>query len=87
LKKSTLIALLFGVAVIAALIFNTLGNRQYRCEICITYLGRTQCRTAAARTRETAQRAAAELACSEIEGNMADRINCPNTPPDSLKWK
>ncbi len=87
LKKSTLIALSFGLLMIGALIYNTLGNRQFRCETCITYNGHTRCRIASARTKETALRAAAELACSEMEGDMRDRINCPNTPPDSVKWK
>jgi len=86
-KKSSAIALVFGLLMIAALIYNTVGNRQYRCEVCITYKGRPQCRTASARTKETALRAAAELACSEIEGGMTDRINCPNTQPDSVTWK
>ena len=87
MKKSTLIALVFGVLLVAALAYNTMGNRQYRCETCITYNGRTNCRTASARTKETAQRAAAELACSEMVNGMRDSINCPNTPPDSVKWK
>jgi hypothetical protein len=87
MKKSSLIALTFGILVIAALVYTTLGNRQFRCEVCITYNGKTQCRIASARTRETAQRTASELACSEMEGNMADRIRCPNTPPDSVTWK
>ena len=87
MKKSTVIALIFGVLLVAALVYNTLGNQQYRCEVCITFKGRTQCRTASARTKETALRAAAELACAGMEGDMRDRINCPNTPPDSVKWK
>ncbi len=87
MKKSSLIALIFGILMVAALIYNTLGNRQYRCETCITYGGHTKCRIASARTKETAQRAAAELACSELEGSMADRIKCPQTTPDSVVWK
>ena len=87
MKKSSLIAIVFGVLIVAALIYNTLGQSQFHCETCITYNGHTRCRTASARTKETAQRAAAELACSELEGSTADRIRCPNTLPDSVKWK
>ncbi len=87
MKKSSAIALVFGLLMIAALVYNTMGNRQYRCEVCITYKDKKQCRIASARNKETALRAAAELACAEVEGGMTDRINCPNTPPDSVTWK
>ena len=86
MKKGTLIAIVFVAAVIAILAFTTLGTRKFRCEVCVTYRGRTQCRAAAASTRETAQRAAVELACAGMEERMTDRINCPATPPDSIKW-
>ena len=87
MKKSSAIALTFALLVIAALVYTTLGTRQFRCEVCITYNGKTQCRIASARTKESALRTASELACSEMEGNMSDRIRCPNTSPDSVTWK
>ena len=86
MKKGAWIVVVFIVAVIAALVFTTFGNRQYRCEVCITFNGKKNCSTAAARTKEAAQRTASETACADLEHNMTDRINCPNTPPDSVKW-
>ena len=85
-KKGAIIVALFAAGLIAALVFTSFGNTKFRCEICISYHGHRACRIAAARTREGAQRAASELACTEMEQSMADRVNCPNTPPDSVKW-
>jgi hypothetical protein len=86
LKKGTWIIVVFCVAVLAALVYTSLGNRQYRCEVCITFNGVKNCRISSARTRESAQRTASENACAEMEHNMTDRMTCPNTPPDSVKW-
>ncbi len=86
MKKSSLIVVVFIAAVVAALVSTTLGNRKYRCEVCISFNGMKTCKTAAARTKEGAQRTASENACADMEHNMTDRFNCPNTPPDSIKW-
>jgi hypothetical protein len=86
LKKGSLIVVLFLVGIVAALVFTTMGTRQYRCEVCITFNGVKNCRISSARTKESAQRTASENACASLEHNMTERINCPNTPPDSVKW-
>jgi hypothetical protein len=85
-KKSSWIVILFGIAIVAALWFTTLGNQKYRCEVCLTFRGQKVCRTAAASNKETAQRTATENACAQVEQSMTDRFNCPGTPPDSVKW-
>ena len=86
MRKGSLIVVVFILAIIGALVYTTLGNRLFRCEVCITFNGQRTCRIASARTKENAQRTASENACAGMEHNMTERINCPNTPPDSVKW-
>jgi hypothetical protein len=85
-KKPVLLGILFTLAVLATLIYTTLGNAKFRCEVCITYKGEKMCRIAAASTKEQALRAATDNACADISHSMTDAVNCPNTPPDSVKW-
>ena len=64
------LAAVFVVAVLAALVYNTIGLHQYTVESCITFKGRRACGTAAGATREEALRSAANIACSGISGHL-----------------
>ena len=46
MSKATIVSILFGLAVLAVLVYSTLGLRQYSCEVCITYNGEQNCATA-----------------------------------------
>jgi len=76
----------FLVAALTALVYNTVGLHQYTVESCITFEGRRGCGTAAGATREEALRSAANIACSGISGGMTDRISCSRTEPDTVRW-
>jgi hypothetical protein len=49
--------------------------------------GRQDCRTAAAATKEQAQRAATDNACALISNGMTESIACSNTPPLKITWQ
>jgi hypothetical protein len=66
--------------------FSTFRTGTFRCRVCITFQGRTDCRTAAAETREEAQRTATVAACAQLAGGMTDSNQCQNTRPDSVEW-
>jgi len=86
MSKVALVSILFGLAVLGALVYSTLGLRQVSCEVCMTFNGRTQCAKASGTTREEAQRTATDTACAPISGGMTESIQCSNTPPDSVTW-
>jgi hypothetical protein len=89
MKKPVVLAtVLFAGAVLAAILYTSLGgaNSKYRVEICITFQGRTECRTARAATRMEAQRTATDNACSLMAGGQSEFERCRNTPPTSEKW-
>ena len=66
MSKTSLLAILFGLAVLGVLIYSTMGLQQYSCNVCITYQGKTNCSTARAPSREEAVRTASDVACAII---------------------
>lgn len=82
------IAIVTGVLVAATvglLVLSTLRQTQVDCEACVTFHGRTQCRTAAGPDRDQATRTAIDNACSFLASGMTDSISCANTQPDSVR--
>ncbi len=86
MKKTVLLGALFAGAVVALVIYSTVGAARFRCEVCITYAGRSACRTASASSREQALRTATENACAQIASGVTETNQCQNTPPDNLRW-
>jgi hypothetical protein len=86
LKKPALIGILLALLILGAIVYTTLGNQDYRCEICMSYKGQTACRIASARTKETAERTARENACAQISSGSFDSLHCENGEPNSIKW-
>ncbi len=76
----------FVVAMLAIIVYSSIGIHPYEVETCITYKGRTNCGAAAGATREQALAAAARIACSSISSGMTESIACDDTPPDSVRW-
>jgi hypothetical protein len=77
---------LFVVALIALIAYSTLHGPRYRVEVCMTYQGRSSCRTVAAKSEEAAVRSGRENACADISSGVTDTIHCQNTEPVSVKW-
>jgi hypothetical protein len=85
-KKTTVIAIAFAAVLLAAIIYTTMGNAKYRCEVCITFHERSACRTAAASTEAQALRTATENTCAQLASGVTDSMQCESTPPSSVVW-
>jgi len=79
-------ALIFVVLVLGTIAFSTFKSQPYRCRVCITFNGQTDCRIGAAQTRMEAQRTATTSACAQLSGGVTMTNQCENTPPTSLEW-
>jgi hypothetical protein len=88
MKKSVIVAVAFGAIVLGAILYTSLGasNSKYRVEICITFQGSTECRTARAATHNEALRTATDNACSLMARGQSEFERCRNTRPTSEKW-
>jgi hypothetical protein len=84
MKKTKILAVVGVVLVVAYIIYSSIGLAQVSCEVCITFRGGTECRTAQGATAEEAQRTATDVACTFLSSGMTDSIACGNTPPVKL---
>ena len=84
MKSGKLIAALVVAALVAFLLYSTLGAQRVQCSTCAQFNGQRNCATATAATREEATRSAMTTACGTIAQGMADVINCQNSTPVSL---
>jgi|TARA_B110000116_G_scaffold239117_1_gene226357 hypothetical protein len=86
LSKEKKLGISIVVGIVAVLVLQSMGLRQYICEVCITYQGRTNCAVATGRTKKEAQGSAINTACGPISGGVTQSIQCSNTPPDKVTW-
>ena len=86
-KKWPVIAgIAFIVIFIAAMVYTTTGNDQFRCQVCKTFDGRTYCSNGAAATKIEAERIATEAACTNLTAGMNNLEQCRNSPAQ-VTWK
>jgi hypothetical protein len=86
MKKPVLLGILFVLAVLAVIIFSTMNLARYRVEVCMSYHGQTDCRTASADSEEHALRTAASNACALIASGMTDSMACEHQTPAKVTW-
>ena len=73
-----------ALAVLALVVSSLVGVTEYTCEVCVTYKGRTECRTGQGRTKRDAIDKAQTAACAVMTNGMDEVVNCGNTPPSSV---
>ena len=85
LSKGTLIGIVFGVLFLRAIIYQTLGMRQYECEVCVEFDGQTKCLSVKAESEQQAIQTGRDNACSFLTGNRAESFRCSQTPPATFR--
>jgi hypothetical protein len=86
MKKPVALGILLLVAVVALLVWSSMGLREHRVEVCMTFEGRTVCRIAQGATQQAAQRQATDNACAMLTSGVTGTIACAQTRPDSIRF-
>jgi hypothetical protein len=86
LKKTTLLAIVFAVLVLGAIVFSSFRPAGARCRVCMSFKGASDCRTASAANRQEALRTAITNACAQLSGGVIESNQCETTPPLSVEW-
>ena len=73
------VVLLLGF--MAFIVYRSFQVGGVRCEVCIDYGGRSQCRTVDGGTREEALSAATTNVCAFLSSGVTDSMACSRTPP------
>lgn len=76
-----LVALLGLAAFMGLVVWNSFQIGGVRCEVCITYNGRSQCRSVDGTTRDEAMMSATNNVCAFLASGVTDGIACSRTPP------
>ncbi len=81
MSKAAIVGGLFAVVLLGAMVYMTMGLNQYTCEVCVTFNGRTQCRSASGADRQTAVQTAHDNACAFLVASKTDGFLCGQTRP------
>lgn len=84
MKPGKIVAALVAAALVAFLLYSTLGAQRVQCRACAEFGGQRNCATATAATREEAARSAQTTACGTLARGMDQSIACTNQEPASL---
>ena len=86
MKKTVWVAIAFGVLVVGMVVLTTFRQDRVRCQVCVTFNGQRDCRTASATNRQEAIRTAVSNACAQLASGVTQSVQCENTTPDSIEW-
>ncbi len=84
MKKPVLVGILIVLVILGIMVYSTLNLTGHRYEACMTFNGRTNCRTASGSTDEFAMRTAISNACAAIASGVTDSIACEQSTPTQL---
>jgi hypothetical protein len=87
-RKWPVIAGIAFIAIfVAAMAWTTLGNAQFKCKVCISYHGQTECGNGAGTTKQEAERIASDVACNNLTHGMTELMQCQQGAPREVTWK
>jgi hypothetical protein len=85
MSKAAVIGSVFGIVMIGAIVYLSMELNQYTCEVCVTFKGRTQCRTASGADKQTAMRTAQDNACAFLVASKTDGFLCGQVEPTQVQ--
>jgi len=86
MKQTVWLAIAFAAVVVGMVVLSTFRQDRVRCEVCISFKGQRDCRTASATNQQEAVRTATSNACAQLASGVTESTQCENTQPDSVRW-
>ncbi len=86
MNKTVVIGVIFVAVVVAFLVYSSMHIANYRVEVCVSFRGDNQCRTASADTQDHALRSAQSNACALLTSGVTETMQCERETPSSVKW-
>ncbi|MFQ5352067.1 MAG: hypothetical protein ACE5D3_03230 [Candidatus Binatia bacterium] len=87
MTKAGTASLALFLAVGGAVVYQTVGIARHDCEVCVSYRGRTKCRTVGGSSVDEARQAAITNACAFLSSGVTDSMACQRTKPLSEKCR
>ena len=86
MKKPALVGILIVGVILGIIVYSSLNLTSYRVEVCMSFNGQTNCRTASGSTEEFALRSATTNACAPIASGVTESIGCEQARPARVTW-
>lgn len=80
-RRASLAAVGALLLFMAFVVYRSIHLAGVRCEVCVTYRGRSQCRTVEGQSEDEARMAATTNACAYLSSGVTDGMACARTPP------
>ncbi len=87
MARAAIVGVLLALATLALVVYAMLSSFRYECEVCVSFHGRTACRSAAGGTAQDATRTAQDNACAFVASGMRETVECTGRPPASATCK
>ncbi len=84
MARAVILGVAFAAITVVVLVLAVRNAQRATCEVCVTFRGATQCRTAVGSDRGEAVKTATDNACAMLASGMTDTIACGATPPDRV---
>jgi hypothetical protein len=84
-KWTSWVSLLGLGAIIAVVVWTSLDVGAVRCEVCITFEGRSACRSVDGATADDARRSAINNTCAHLSSGVTQTMACERTPPTRME--
>jgi uncharacterized membrane protein len=84
--KALILGGIVAVGLLSLLVFSSRNLARYKAEVCVSFNGMTQCRTAAGASEEYVVRAATSDACSTLASGVTQSMACEQAPPQAIHW-
>ena len=81
MAKAGVVGGIFGLLLLGAIVYLSLGLQQFTCEVCMDFQGQTQCRKASGANEQTAVQTAKDNACAYLVHSKTEGFLCSQTPP------
>ena len=84
MRRASLLAIGALVAFMALVVYRSFHIAGVRCEVCLSYRGRSQCRTVEGQDEGEARMAATTNACAYLSSGVTEGMACARTLPDRV---
>lgn len=84
MKSTSWVALVGLTAIIGIVVYTSFEVGGVRCEVCITFDGRSACRAVDGNTEEDALAAARTNTCAQLASGVTDSMACERTTPSRV---
>jgi hypothetical protein len=86
MNKPGLYIAVFILVVVVLILYSTLAGKRYRAEVCMTFQGRSACKTVTGKSEASVLRGGITNACADIASGVTETLSCEQSPPEKVTW-